>query len=53
VQGQGWLGYHKPSFTLDTYVHLPDGEAPDPTFYDDAAGIATPAAALEESAVAV
>lgn len=22
VQVQRWLGHHKPSFTLDTYVHL-------------------------------
>jgi hypothetical protein len=25
VQVQRWLGHHSPSFTLDTYVHLPDG----------------------------
>jgi integrase len=30
VQVQHWLGHHSPSFTLDTYVHLLDGnlEAP-------------------------
>ena len=25
VQVQRWLGHHSPSFTLDTYVHLLDG----------------------------
>jgi integrase len=26
VQVQHWLGHHSPSFTLDTYVHLLDGD---------------------------
>jgi integrase len=26
VQVQCWLGHHSPSFTLDTYVHLLDGD---------------------------
>jgi integrase len=26
VQVQRWLGHHSPSFTLDTYVHLLDGD---------------------------
>ena len=26
VQAQRWLGHHAPSFTLDTYVHLLDGD---------------------------
>ena len=26
VQVQRWLGHHKPSFTIDTYVHLLDEE---------------------------
>lgn len=26
VQVQKWLGHHSPSFTLDTYVHLLDGD---------------------------
>jgi integrase len=30
VQVQRWLGHHSPSFTLDTYVHLLDGELGDP-----------------------
>jgi integrase len=34
VQVQRWLGHHKPSFTLDTYVHLLEGDVPEPTFMD-------------------
>ncbi len=30
VQVQRWLGHHSPSFTLDTYVHLLPGDAPEP-----------------------
>ncbi|HEX6972112.1 MAG TPA: site-specific integrase [Limnochordia bacterium] len=30
VQVQRWLGHHSPSFTLDTYVHLLDGDLGDP-----------------------
>ena len=26
VQVQRWLGHHKPSFTIDTYVHLLDDD---------------------------
>jgi integrase len=26
VEVQKWLGHHSPSFTLDTYVHLLDGD---------------------------
>ena len=34
VQVQRWLGHHKPSFTLDSYVHLLDEDAPEPAFFD-------------------
>jgi integrase len=30
VQVQRWLGHHSPSFTLDTYVHLLDGDLAQP-----------------------
>ena len=30
VQVQRWLGHHSPSFTLDTYVHLLDGDLGEP-----------------------
>jgi integrase len=30
VQVQRWLGHHKASFTLDTYVHLLDEDTPEP-----------------------
>jgi integrase len=30
VQVQRWLGHHSPSFTLDTYVHLLDGDLGQP-----------------------
>lgn len=30
VQVQHWLGHHSASFTLDTYVHLLDGDLGDP-----------------------
>jgi hypothetical protein len=33
-----WLGHHKPSFTLDTYVHLLDEDVPEPAFFDLLAG---------------
>jgi integrase len=39
VQVQRWLGHHKPSFTLDTYVHLLPGDVPEPTFFDALAGV--------------
>lgn len=35
VQVQRWLGHHKPSFTLDVYVHLLEGDIPDPAFLDE------------------
>jgi Phage integrase family len=38
VQVQRWLGHHKPSFTLDRYVHLLDQDVPKPTFFDALAG---------------
>jgi integrase len=34
VQVQRWLGHHKPSFTLDVYVHLLDEDLPEPSFFD-------------------
>ena len=34
VQVQRRLGHHKPSFTLDTYVHLLPEDGPEPTFFD-------------------
>jgi hypothetical protein len=34
VQVQRWLGHHKSSFTLDTYVHMLDEDVPEPTFFD-------------------
>jgi hypothetical protein len=39
VRVQRWLGHHKPSFTLDTYVHLLPEDVPEPTFFDALAGI--------------
>ena len=30
VHVQRFLGHHKPSFTLDTYVHLLDADLPEP-----------------------
>ena len=35
AQVQRWLGHHKPSFTLDTYIHLLDEDMPAPAFFDD------------------
>jgi hypothetical protein len=35
VQVQRWLGHHKPSFTLDTYVHLLAEDIPEPAFADE------------------
>jgi integrase len=34
VQVQRWLGHHKASFTIDTYVHLLEDDVPEPTFLD-------------------
>lgn len=36
VQVQRWLGHHKPSFTLDVYVHLLDEDLTDETAFLDA-----------------
>lgn len=30
VQVQRWLGHHKPSFTIDTYIHLLEDDTPEP-----------------------
>ena len=38
VQVQRWLGHHKPSFTLDTYISLLDEDVPAPTFFDQLTG---------------
>ncbi len=35
VQVQRWLGHHKASFTIDTYVHLLDGDISEPSFFDE------------------
>ena len=35
MQVQRWLGHHKPSFTLDTYVHLLEADVPTPEFFDE------------------
>lgn len=48
VQVQRWLGHHKPSFTLDTYVHLLDEDVPEPAFFDEIAG-ALPAAGTDQT----
>jgi integrase len=37
-QVQHYLGHHKASYTLDTYVHLLEGDLPDPTFLDGVTG---------------
>jgi integrase len=42
VQVQKWLGHHKPSFTLDTYVHLLDEDVPEPEFFDTLTARANP-----------
>ena len=34
VQVQMWLGHHRPSFTLDTYVHLIEADMPDADGFD-------------------
>jgi integrase len=38
VQVQRWLGHHKPSFTLDTYVHLLEEDLPEAAFLDEMVG---------------
>jgi integrase len=60
VQVQRWLGHHSPSFTLDTYVHLLDGDLGTPlerrrvnvrsTTRPQTAGNATSAAEAEAAA---
>ena len=37
--GQVFLGHHSPAFTLATYVHLLDEDAPDVSFFDATAGV--------------
>ena len=39
VRVQRWLGHHSPAFTLETYVHLLDGQLGEPL--DLAAELAT------------
>jgi integrase len=41
-QAQRWLGHHKASFTLDTYVHLMDEGVGDADFLDGAVSTPTP-----------
>jgi integrase len=38
VQVQRWLGHHKPSFTVDTYVHLLEEDTPEPVAVTAAVG---------------
>jgi integrase len=38
AQVQKWLGHHKASFTLDTYIHLLDEDVPAPTFLEAKVG---------------
>jgi integrase len=38
VQVQRWLGHHKPSFTVDTYVHLLPKDVTAPSFMDGLVG---------------
>jgi integrase len=38
AQVQRWLGHHKASFTLDTYIHLLEEDVPQPTFFDERMG---------------
>jgi integrase len=38
-QVQAWLGHHKASFTLDTYVHLLSHELPECPFEESAKAI--------------
>jgi len=44
VQVQKHLGHHRPSFTLDTYVHLLDKDLPEPPRMGSRATDATAAA---------
>ena len=39
---QRWLGHHKASFTLDTYIHLLNEDVPQPAFFDTMKGTAQP-----------
>lgn len=38
AQVQRWLGHHKASFTLDTYIHLLVEDVPQPAFFDAKVG---------------
>ena len=49
-QVQAWLGHHRASFTLDTYVHLLSDELPESPFGEDAEAAAE---TLERPRVAV
>jgi integrase len=40
AQVQPWLGHHKASFTLDTYIHLLAEDVPKPEFFDTLTGAA-------------
>jgi integrase len=43
-QVQRWLGHHRASFTLDTYVHLLPDDVPEPLFFDRLPAAGRPAA---------
>ena len=43
-QVQTILGHHSPAFTLQTYVHLLEGDMPDLAFMDDVVGVGVDAA---------
>ncbi|MGH3426953.1 MAG: tyrosine-type recombinase/integrase [Mycobacteriales bacterium] len=38
-QVQAWLGHHSPAFTLATYVHLLEDDAPSPAVFDAIAAV--------------
>jgi hypothetical protein len=40
---QKWLGHHKASFTLDTYIHLMGGEIGSPLELADELALVSPA----------
>ena len=51
VQVQRFLGHHKASFTVDTYVHLLDEDLPGPSFGTfDVAGVVSPPVELATAA---
>ena len=39
VQVQRWLGHHSPAFTLNTYVHLLDGDLGEPLALSSPRGV--------------